>query len=248
MKRFGLLGKTLSHSFSKKYFTDKFQKLGLNDHQYELFELPQISDFPLLISENTPLYGLNVTIPYKELVIPYLDDLDISAQKVGAVNVIKFAENGRLIGYNSDYYGFKKSLINALKQYKLAMPKAALILGTGGAAKAVAAALKDLAIVCKIVSRDGNRADFTYTELGEMQINTAILIVNASPLGTYPKTEEFPAIPYQLLTENHLLFDLVYNPEITTFMKKGLENGSKVVNGLEMLHLQAEKAWDIWNN
>jgi shikimate dehydrogenase len=247
MKRFGLLGKTLSHSFSKKYFTEKFEKLGLSDHRYELFEIPQISDFPTLIAQNAPLSGMNVTIPYKELVMPFLDNLDISAQKVGAVNVIKFAESGKLIGYNSDYYGFKNSLVNSLKHYDLDMPKAGLVLGTGGASKAVFAALNDLAIDCKIVSRDSSKADFSYDDLHELQINNAMLIVNASPLGTYPNIKEFPAIPYHLLTEKHLLFDLVYNPEITTFMKKGLEKGAKTVNGLEMLHLQAEKAWDIWN-
>jgi shikimate dehydrogenase len=248
MKRFGLLGKTLTHSFSKKYFTEKFEKLGLKDHVYELFEIPQIEAFPQLIKSQSPLSGMNVTIPYKEQVLPYLTELDISAQRVGAVNVIKFDQNGVLKGYNSDYYGFKNSLLNALKLNNLDIPKFALILGTGGAAKAVLATLADLNIDYKIVSREQGKADLTYQDLNEDVLKNHTLIVNASPVGTYPKVDDFPDIPYQYLTKEHLLFDLVYNPELTQFMQKGIENGAKAINGLEMLHLQAEKAWEIWNS
>lgn len=248
MPKFGLLGRTLSHSFSKKYFTEKFEKLGLIDYNFSLFEIPQISDFPKLVQSHLPLNGMNVTIPYKEEVIPYLDGLDISAQNVGAVNVIKFLENGKLIGYNSDCYGFKTSLLNTLKLENLDLPKSALILGTGGAAKAVLAVLRDINIGYKIVSRELGKGDLTYSDLDHELISTHSLIVNASPLGTYPKVEECPSIPYQHLTSHHLLFDLVYNPETTLFMSQGAKYNAKVNNGLEMLHLQAEKAWEIWNS
>ncbi len=248
MKTFGLLGKTLSHSFSKKYFTEKFERDGLNEHVFELFEIPVIEDFPQLIENKSPLAGMNVTIPYKEQVIHYLDRLDSSARSVGAVNVIKFVEDGKLIGYNSDFYGFKQSLINTYDLYKMPLPASALILGTGGAAKAVMAALKDLGITFLVVSRDKAKGDLNYQDLDKEVILGSLLIINSSPVGTYPKTEEFPHIPYQFLTSQHLLFDLVYNPEMTTFMKKGETFGAKTKNGLEMLHLQAEKAWEIWNS
>ena len=249
MKRFGLLGRTLSHSFSKKYFSEKFEKAGLTDHVFELFEIPVIGDFPSLIKEKFPIAGMNVTIPYKEQVIPYLNSLDTSASKVGAVNVIKFLPNGELVGYNSDFYGFKMSLQNFATSvnFQLAGSKA-LILGTGGAAKAVQAALTELNIPFKVVSREQSKADLTYSELNESIINEFKLIINSSPLGTFPKVEECPDIPYQFLTGKHLLHDLVYNPEITMFMQKGKEKGAAVKNGLEMLHLQAERAWEIWNS
>jgi shikimate dehydrogenase len=248
MKRFGLLGKTLSHSFSKKYFSEKFNKQGLNDHIFELFELPLIKDFPALIKSKPDLCGMNVTIPYKQQVMKYLDGLDASATKVGAVNVIKFEKDGRKTGYNSDYFGFKQSLINYSKEVNFNLNGAkALILGTGGAAKAVIAALNDLNIPFKIVSREKGKADLTYEELFKLPEFDFQLIINSSPLGTFPKTEENPEIPYNLLTSKNLLFDLVYNPEETLFMKKGKAQGANVKNGLEMLHLQAEKAWEIWN-
>jgi shikimate dehydrogenase len=246
MKQFGLLGKTLSHSFSKKYFTEKFEKLNLTDHTFELFEIPVIEEFPSLIESKPNLCGMNVTIPYKEQVMKYLDSLDISAQSVGAVNVIKFEANGEKIGYNSDYYGFKTSLKNEFEHYDIS-PKHALILGTGGAAKAVIAALKELQIDYKIVSRDAFKSDFTYADLSEEIIKKHKLIINSTPLGTFPKVDECPEIPYKFLSNKHLLFDLVYNPAETLFMQKGKESGAFAQNGLDMLHLQAEKAWEIWN-
>jgi len=248
MNQFGLLGKTLTHSFSKKYFSEKFENEGLINHSFELFEIPTIEDFPALVASKPGLYGMNVTIPYKEQVIKYLDRLDVSAQEVGAVNVIKFEKNGTKTGYNSDYYGFRQSLINYSREINFDLKNTnALILGTGGAAKAVVAALKDMHIDYKIVSRDQGKADITYAAVNESVIQQTTLIINSTPLGTYPNTNECPDIPYQYLTKDHLLFDLVYNPEETLFMKKGRSYGAHAQNGLEMLHLQAEKAWEIWN-
>ncbi|MDX2196399.1 MAG: shikimate dehydrogenase [Cytophagales bacterium] len=247
MHLYGLLGKTLSHSFSKKYFTHKFETLGLNDHAFELFEIPRIEDFPNLVSSNLLyLCGMNVTIPYKVEVIQYLQELDNTAIITGAVNVIKVLPNSTLKGYNTDYYGFKQSLLNTLAANDMPIPPKALILGTGGASKAVIAALNDLNVSHYSVSRDANKTSYTYNTLTD--ISEHKLIINCTPLGTYPKVEDCPAIPYSLVTSQHLLFDLVYNPEVTAFMKNGLKFGAKVVNGLEMLHLQAEKAWEIWQS
>lgn len=249
MQLFGLLGKTLSHSFSKKYFTEKFEKLGLVNHYFELFEIPAIEQFPDLVASKKPhLRGMNVTIPYKEQVMPYLHSLDDSAAQVGAVNVIKVMPDGTLKGYNSDFYGFLQSLKNTLETHRITVPDKALILGTGGASKAVKAALNELGIKTYFVSRDSAKADFTYLQLNDINLNEYLLIVNTSPLGTYPNVEERPDIPYHKLTNKHLLFDLVYNPLETSFMKMGAKYGAYTQNGLEMLYLQAEKAWDIWNS
>jgi shikimate dehydrogenase len=249
MKLYGLIGKTLKHSFSKKYFTEKFEHLGISNCTYELFELPNIEDFKNLTIIRPNIVGLNVTIPYKEQIIPFLDTLDASAEKVGAVNVIKFDTKNGKTGFNSDYYGFKKSLLNFFALNKsTVIPTNALILGTGGASKAVAAALKDLGILFQFVSRDGKNGNLTYAQLNKEIIEKNTLIVNSSPLGTFPQVYEFPDIPYEFLGENHFLFDLVYNPGATTFMNKGIAQGAKAQNGLEMLHLQAEKAWEIWND
>jgi shikimate dehydrogenase len=251
-KLYGLIGFPLGHSFSKGYFTEKFQKMGVSEtHLYEKFEISTIDQFPKLIEENPNLAGINVTIPYKQAIIPFLDGLDDSAVKVGAVNVIKFIKKSdaqtELIGYNSDYYGFKKSLEDFLKNNKIQNADLkALILGNGGAAKAVMASLKDLNICYKIVSRTKTEDNLIYEELASF-ITDYQLIINTSPVGTYPKTEECPKIPYQLLTEKHLLYDLVYNPAETLFLKKGKKQGCPTQNGLPMLHLQAEKAWDIWS-
>lgn len=246
MKRlFGLIGFPLGHSFSKKYFTAKFEKENITDCRYETFELPDITSLPSLIARNPDLRGLNVTIPHKEAVLPFLNELDQSAESVGAVNVIKVTDNNKLIGYNSDYYGFKSSLETWLpsdvRGYK------ALVLGTGGAAKAVAAALQELNIPYQYVSRQNNGQIISYNDLSADTINDHLLIINTTPLGMAPKTETCPPLDYEAITENHFLYDLVYNPEETLFMKKGNEKGAKTKNGLEMLHLQAEKSWEIWN-
>jgi shikimate dehydrogenase len=274
MKLFGLIGYPLTHSFSKKYFTEKFENEGIKDCKYELFEIKTIEELPSIIKTNPNLKGLNVTIPYKEAVIGYLDEVDPAAEQIKAVNVIK-VENGKLKGFNSDFFGFRQSLINFVASPYMAnafeptstnvfegskinevksigtsasinIEMAALILGTGGAAKAVKAALESLGIPHKTVSRTEGQADFVYHDLND-KIQHYNLIINTSPLGMYPKTDTCPEIPYDKLSKNHYLFDLVYNPEETLFMKKGREKGARTKNGLEMLYLQAEKAWSIWN-
>jgi shikimate dehydrogenase len=254
MKLLGLIGYPLSHSFSKKYFTQKFEREGLTqDWQYELFPIETIEKFPELIqtysssnSDSQPyLVGLNVTIPYKEAVMPFLDDLHETAKDVGAVNCIKFSE-GKLIGYNTDYFGFQKSLLGLLEGDHLKGDLKALILGTGGSAKAVAYALKDLNIPYQYVSRKLSENGLTYDELNTSILKTHRLIINTTPLGMSPHTEGCPSIPYESLNETFFLYDLVYNPELTTFLKNGKSQGAKVKNGLDMLHFQAEKGWAIW--
>lgn len=240
MNQFGLIGKTLSHSFSRSYFQKKFEELKLKDYSYDLFELDRIQDIKsLLLNKN--LKGLNVTVPYKQEVIPYLDELDDSAKKVGAVNVIKII-NDRCIGYNSDYFGFKISLVNWLPSHQRFE---ALVLGSGGASKAVTAALADLDIKYTVASRAPQNKEVTYNTISQ-EFN-ANLIINTTPLGMTPNTSTFPPINYNLLTSSHFLYDLVYNPEETLFLSKGLAHGAHIKNGLEMLHLQAEESWKIWN-
>lgn len=248
MKEFGLLGKSLSHSFSKKYFTEKFEKLGLSDHVYHLFELPSIDMFPALVYSHPELIGMNVTLPYKESVIPYLSSLDDSAQAVGAVNVIRFHPENNWVGYNSDYYGFMNSLVRVANEHSIRLSDyKALILGTGGAAKAVEASLKILKVDYAYVSREAGKAKYTYEDLTREVLIAHKLIVNASPLGMYPHVDHCPPIDYDSLGSDHILYDLVYNPENTLFMQKGKERQAIVCNGLKMLYLQAEKAWEIWN-
>lgn len=245
MNRYGLIGFPLTHSFSKRYFTEKFEREDITDCQYDLFEMPAITALPDLLAL-PGLRGLNVTIPHKQAVLSYLDRLDASAEKIGAVNVIKLEADGSRTGYNSDYYGFRQSLTDWLMS--LGRPSdtlKALVLGTGGASKAVTVALSDLGISYRYVSRTKRADSFTYDELPTI-ITDYSLIINGSPVGTYPKADEAPALPYSLLTDQHLLYDLVYNPVETTFMKLGLERGAAVHNGLRMLQLQAEKAWEIW--
>ena len=247
MRVFGLTGFPLSHSFSKKYFSEKFQREGIEDARYELFELPDISGFPELFSQQADIAGLNVTIPYKQQVMPYLDQLDASAQKVGAVNVIR-KTGSKLVGYNSDYFGFRQSLEKWLPSGHSGL--SALVLGTGGASKAVTAALQDLNIPFKLVSRREEDGILTYEQLKENPslITQHRLIINTSPVGMSPKTGQAPFLSYEVMGKDHFLYDLVYNPEETKFMQLGKRQGAKVKNGLEMLHLQAEKAWEIWNS
>jgi len=244
MKQYGLIGFPLGHSFSKKYFTEKFQRESI-DAQYNLYELKDISEFAAL-KENSALCGINVTIPYKELVMAYLDELDETAAQIGAVNVIKFIRNNdglKLKGYNSDAIGFENSIKPFLQIYH----KKALILGTGGASKAIDFTLRKLGIETTFVSRTPKAGRLTYNELSETVLNDNLLIINASPVGTFPHSNECPAIPYQFITDKHLLFDAVYNPAETLFLKKGWERGAKGLNGESMLVGQAEAAWVIWN-
>lgn len=243
MNLYGLIGFPLSHSFSKKYFTEKFQKENIPNSKYELFEIKDVEQIIEIIKNNPDLKGFNITIPHKENIIQYLDDIDPAAKEIGAVNVVKIID-GKLKGYNSDYYGFLQSLLTLIGKPSTIK---ALILGTGGAAKAVKAALNELNIPFKFVSRKKDGNNFSYQELNETVLSDYKLIINTSPIGMYPNVDNCPEIPYHYLTSSHFLFDLVYNPEETTFMKKGIEKGAKTKNGLEMLHLQAEKAWEIWN-
>jgi shikimate dehydrogenase len=243
VSKFGLIGKNIDYSFSKTYFSEKFERENLF-HSYENFDIPSIEQFPKIISETPNLKGLNVTIPYKEEVIRFLNDLDETAQKIGAVNTIKISENGKLKGFNTDFYGFQKSIENFLPLKK----KTALILGTGGASKAIAYALENLGFDFKFVSRKENSNSINYQSLNQALIENHLLIVNCTPLGTFPNIHEYPPIPYAFITENHLLFDLIYNPAETEFLKQGKIQGAKTANGLRMLELQAEKAWEIWNS
>lgn len=247
MRKFGLIGFPLSHSFSKKYFTEKFEKEGIENATYELFPIESIEQLPALIASEPNLIGLNVTIPYKELVLPFLDELDAKAEAIGAVNTITIRE-GKLKGYNTDYYGFKSSLTQWLGANPL--PEKAFILGTGGASKAVKASLEDLDIPYQFVSRTASLGQLTYKELNETGLNDtrSTLIINTTPLGTSPNTDQLPDLPYEQLSSDDYLFDLVYNPLVTAFMQKGIEARCWVKNGLEMLHGQAEKAWEVWNS
>ena len=247
MQLYGLIGYPLSHSFSKQYFTEKFAREGITDCRYELYELPDVADLPQLLASQPSLRGLNVTIPYKQPVIPFLDTLDESARRVGAVNVIKIDRRGKKTGYNSDYYGFRQSLGDWLRRLGV-QPKAALVLGNGGAAQAVQVALQDLGIGYQVVSRQASPQVLTYEQLDGAVLAKHQLIVNTTPLGTYPRTDACPPIPYALLTPQHLLYDLVYNPPQTAFLTRGADRGAAVHNGLAMLHLQAEKAWEIWQS
>ncbi|WP_396156399.1 shikimate dehydrogenase family protein [Flavobacterium macrobrachii] len=241
--KFGLLGKNISYSFSKKYFIEKFALGNLDGYVYENFDLQSIEDFPKLITDNPELKGLNVTIPYKEEIIPYLNKLSKKAAQIGAVNVIRFTKKGTLKGYNSDYYGFKKSLKPLLQSHH----KKALILGTGGAAKAVAFALNELGILYTFVSREEKEGMIDYNRINATTFDNYHIIINCTPLGTSPNTKEFPPIPYNFFTEKHIAFDLIYNPEETQFLKKAKKKGAITKNGYEMLVFQAEKAWKIWN-
>ena len=242
-KKFGLIGKNISYSFSKKYFTEKFSKDLFNDCTYENFDIPSIEEFPTILKNNPDLKGLNVTIPYKEAIISYMDTLSDKAFKIGAVNVIRFTKKGNLKGYNSDWYGFKKSLEPLLQPHH----KKALILGTGGAAKAVAFALEQLGIFYTFVSREATENTIDYSRINATTFDNYQIVINCTPLGTSPNIKEFPPIPYTFFTEKHIAFDLIYNPEETQFLKKAKKNGAVIKNGKEMLIFQAEKAWKIWN-
>ncbi len=246
MKTFGLIGFPLTHSFSQKYFSQKFEDEKISA-RYLNFPISSIDDFPELFKHHPYLAGLNVTIPYKQQVIPLLNELESAAKEIGAVNVIKIFWKNKtphLKGYNSDIVGFKNSLTPLLSNHH----NKALILGTGGASKAVAEGLKQLGIKFKFVSRKPNNSDIlSYNRITEEVISEHKLIINTTPLGMFPKTDSCPEIPYDSLSPEHLIYDLVYNPEETLFLQKGKARGAQIKNGLEMLHLQAEEAWRIWN-
>ena len=240
--QFGLVGKNISYSFSKGYFGEKFEKLNLLDYSYDNLDIQNIEDFPEFIKQNPTISGLNVTIPYKEAIIPFLDKLSKRATEIGAVNTIKITKSGKLKGFNTDYIGFQKSIEPLLNVNH----KKALILGTGGASKAVAYALKQLGIPYLFVSRNDIGDDIGYNQINEKTFEEFQIIINCTPVGTFPNTNTCPEIPYEYFTSNHLAFDLIYNPAETLFLKKAKEQGAIVKNGLEMLTLQAEKSWKIW--
>ena len=243
MKRFGLIGKRLGHSFSAKYFAEKFEREGLRDCDYSLYELPEIECVKEFM--HTPdLVGFNVTIPYKQQIIPYLDALDAQACEVGAVNCVKIERDGRRVGYNTDVDGIRLSLDKLLGEEKVG---SALVLGTGGASQAVQYVLRERRICYKVVSREKGKADLTYDDLTQDVMATHRLIINASPVGMYPACDNCPDIPYAMLSGSHFLFDLVYNPLTTRFMELGAEQGAATLSGIDMLYAQAESAWRIWN-
>ncbi|WP_339811633.1 shikimate dehydrogenase [uncultured Imperialibacter sp.] len=244
---FGLIGFPLTHSFSRKYFSEKFLREGISDASYELYEMETAASFPALFAENPNLVGINVTIPHKKAVIPLLNKLDQSASRVGAVNVIRKERDGQLTGFNSDYIGFLRSLQSWAGDAIVGAK--ALVLGTGGAASAVRVALEDLKIEYLQVSRSAGNGVITYGDLKNDPtiLESRKLIINTTPLGTYPDTGKCPEIDFERIGSGHLFYDLVYNPAETLFMKKGQEHGAKVKNGYDMLVLQAERAWEIWN-
>ena len=245
-KIFGLIGATVSHSFSKSYFDEKFFREGLRDYHYELFPLKTIADIESLLKDTKGLTGLNVTIPYKEQVIKYLDEVDGFAKKIGAVNVIKI-KDGKLKGFNTDSEAFLETLEKWLPKDRTFK---ALILGTGGSSKAVQEALKKLDIDFKIVSREAKKGVVTYEYLEKHPkiISESQLVINTTPLGMSPNTEAIPNIDFEQIGADHFVYDLIYNPARTMFLQKAEMRGATIKNGLEMLHVQAEKSWVIWNN
>ncbi|WP_310555673.1 shikimate dehydrogenase [Flavobacterium sp.] len=244
-KKLGLLGKNISYSFSQNYFSLKFKKEEINTvYSYENFDIPHIDEFKAVLKNNPELIGLNVTIPYKESVIPFLDELSENAKQIGAVNTIKILPNGKLYGDNTDYFGFSKSLKPLLKKHH----NKALILGTGGAAKAIVFGLKQLNIESVFVSRQAKENCISYADITQEIISEFPIIINCTPLGTFPNIEEFPEIPYHYLTKKNIAFDLIYNPEKTEFLKQAESNNALIKNGYDMLVFQAEKSWEIWNS
>ena len=242
-KRFGLLGKNIGYSFSRNYFSTKFSNQNLANYSYVNFDLPFLEGFEEILNNKPHLCGLNVTIPYKKKVIPFLDHISEESKAIGAVNTIVWDKEGKTVGHNTDHIGFKKALTEKIKS----IPKRALILGTGGASNAVQYALKSLDCEATLVSRTAKRNQLTYDKLDNKVITNTQLIINTTPLGTFPNINEAPSIPYELLNPNHFLFDLIYNPSETLFMKKAKDQGSQTINGYQMLVYQAEKSWELWN-
>lgn len=243
MKVFGLIGRPLTHSFSRTYFTEKFHRQNLTDLRYENFELSTIDDLPALLEDHPQLVGLNVTIPYKKEVLPYLNDADPVVKQIGACNCIKIT-GGRLTGYNTDVIGFRESLVPLLKPFH----NKALVLGTGGAAEAVKFVLDELHIEFVSVSRNKKEDGITYDAVDEALLQQHLLLINTTPLGMFPHLDEAPDLPYQYLSNRHLLFDLIYNPEKTLFLAEGEKRGALISNGYQMLVKQAEESWRIWNS
>ncbi|MFO7702497.1 MAG: shikimate dehydrogenase [Psychroflexus maritimus] len=241
MKKYGLIGKNIDYSFSKKYFTKKFKSENI-EASYENFDIKNITEFLQIIKQEKKLVGLNVTTPYKVEILPYLDQIDKQAEIIGAVNTIKI-NNAKLIGYNTDAFGFVKSIFTRIENHH----EKALVLGSGGASKAIVKGLKSMSIDAKIVSREPQKGAINYSDLSEELMNEYFLIINCTPVGTYPYESNCPDIPYKFLTQKHFLYDLVYNPPMTKFLALGNQQGAKIINGSKMLTYQAERAWQIWN-
>jgi len=244
MKTFALVGRNISYSFSRRYFAEKFAHEQITDSEYVNFDIPTIEELPALIRTTPTLVGMNVTIPYKEAILPLLDEQREELMTIKACNTIKVLPTGKLKGYNTDYIGFHDSLVLYLKPHH----NKALILGTGGASKAVIFTLEQLGIPYILVSRKASDQAISYASLGEEIIRSHLLIINTTPLGTSPDTQAFPPIPYEFVTDKHLLYDLIYNPEKTVFLAKGEAQGATILNGYPMLALQAEASWEIWNS
>jgi shikimate dehydrogenase len=243
MRLFGLIGFPLTHSFSKKFFDEKFRKDNLHDCRYENFQLSSIEEFPRLLKDHPELEGLNVTIPYKESVLQFLDEANELVRQISASNCIKIID-GRVTGYNTDAIGFERSLLKRLQAHHTN----ALVLGTGGAAKAIEFVLKKLNIRYKKVSRNPKPGDLSYDQLTSSIVDSHELIINTTPVGMFPKLDQAPAIPYDAITGRHFLFDLTYNPEMTLFLRRGEEKGALIQNGYELLVYQAQESWKIWNS
>lgn len=243
MKTYGLIGRNISYSFSRKYFSDKFQAENI-DAVYRNFDLRDLDELKVILQQNKYIAGFNVTIPYKELIIPYLDELHPVAREIGAVNTIKIGENGKLTGFNTDYFGFTNSLKTLLNESH----SHALILGTGGASKAIAYGLRQLGIKYKFVSRNPGNDRLIYSSLGAEEFSIYTLIINCTPLGTYPDITSQPPIPVNYFTPGHILYDLIYNPPVTKLMELAKQKGASVKNGYQMLEMQAQKSWEIWNS
>lgn len=242
MKEYGLIGRTLGHSFSERYFTQKFVDEGL-DCTFKNFELTSIEELKNMLVENPYLEGFSVTIPYKKEIIPYLDELSYEASNIGAVNCVKVS-NGKLKGYNTDIIGFKESLLSFLNGV---LPEKALVLGTGGASLAIQYVLAELGIEYQLVSRDATKGNYTYDNIGCETVFEHHLIVNTTPIGMYPNVDAAPKIPYAYVTPSHYLFDLIYNPQLTQFLDYGEQRGAQICDGTQMLKLQADAAWKIWS-
>jgi shikimate dehydrogenase len=243
MRQFGLIGYPLSHSFSKKYFTEKFSEEGINNCNYELYPIASINEFPLLLKDVAGLEGINVTIPYKEEVLPYLHHQSAAVKEIGACNCIKI-KDGELTGYNTDVLGFRQSIEPFLQPHH----QQALVLGTGGAAKAVVWVLKQLDIGYRYVSRKKSDNILRYEDLDETIMQQYQIVINTTPLGMQPNVHDKPSLPYQYLTNHHLCYDLVYNPAKTAFLQLAEEQGAAIKNGGDMLVIQAEESWKIWNS
>lgn len=247
MRKFGLIGYPLSHSFSKKFFAEKFNKERITDCEYELYPIENIDMFVKLLSDNPEMWGVNVTIPYKVQVLPFLDELDEASAEIGAVNCILIGRKNAelwLTGYNTDAYGFEESLKPLLEVHH----RKALVFGDGGAAKAIKYVLGKLGIPFLVVTRKPSADSILYAEVNEELLREHTILINTTPLGTSPEVDTCPEIPYQFLTDRHIGYDLVYNPEETRFLRQIKEKGGKIKNGLEMLHLQAIRSWEIWNS